>query len=96
MLGSVAATIAVLAVASVGFMALFGWLSIRHAATVILGCFVVFGASSIVVGIQAAVGGDSAGQGPPRSAYAQRSPLEDLPKQAKDPDPYAGAAVPIR
>ena len=49
--GHVATSAAVIAVAVVGFMMLTGRLNWRYGATVILGCFIVFGASSIVAGI---------------------------------------------
>ena len=42
-----------IAVATVGFMMLTGRMNWRYGATVILGCFILFGASSIVAGIQA-------------------------------------------
>lgn len=54
LLGNVATSIAVIAVAVVGFMMLSGRMNWRHGATVILGCFVLFGAAAIVAGIQAA------------------------------------------
>jgi type IV secretion system protein VirB2 len=54
MLGNVATAIAVMAVAAVGFMMLTGRINWRFAATVILGCFVLFGAGAIVAGIQSA------------------------------------------
>ena len=57
LLGNVATTVAVMAVAAVGFMMLTGRLSWRFGATVILGCFILFGASAIVAGIQQAAGG---------------------------------------
>jgi type IV secretion system protein VirB2 len=58
MLGSVATIVAVIAVASVGFMMLTGRMNWRHGAVVILGCFILFGAASIVAGIRsAALGG---------------------------------------
>jgi type IV secretion system protein VirB2 len=58
LLGTVATTVAVIAVAVVGFMMLTGRINWRHGAVVILGCFVLFGAASIVAGIRsAAVGG---------------------------------------
>lgn len=59
LLGTVATVIAVIAVATVGFMMLTGRMNWRYGATVILGCFILFGAASIVAGIQsAAVGGN--------------------------------------
>jgi type IV secretion system protein VirB2 len=54
LLGNVATAVAVVAVAVVGFMMLSGRMNWRHGITVILGCFVLFGAAAIVAGIQAA------------------------------------------
>ena len=54
LLGNVATAVAVIAVAMVGFMMLTGRLNWRFGATVIIGCFVLFGASAIVSGIQTA------------------------------------------
>lgn len=51
LLGTVATVAAVIAVAAVGFMMLTGRINWRYGATVILGCFILFGASSIVAGI---------------------------------------------
>lgn len=57
LMGTVATVVAVIAVASVGFMMLTGRINWRHGAVVILGCFILFGAASIVGGIRAAAGG---------------------------------------
>lgn len=57
LLGTVATVAAVIAVAAVGFMMLTGRINWRHGAVVILGCFVLFGAASIVAGIRSSVGG---------------------------------------
>jgi type IV secretion system protein VirB2 len=54
LLGTVATVAAVIAIASVGFLMLTGRINWRHGAVVILGCFVLFGAASIVAGIQSA------------------------------------------
>lgn len=54
LLGNVATSVAVIAVAIVGFMMLTGRMNWRHGVTVIIGCFVLFGAAAIVAGIQAA------------------------------------------
>jgi type IV secretion system protein VirB2 len=56
LLGNVATAIAVMAVAAVGFMMLTGRLNWRFGATVIVGCFILFGAGAIVSGIQASAG----------------------------------------
>jgi type IV secretion system protein VirB2 len=57
LLGTVATVVAIIAVASVGFLMLTGRMNWRYGATVILGCFILFGAASIVGGIQASAGG---------------------------------------
>jgi type IV secretory pathway VirB2 component (pilin) len=56
LLGNVATAVAVMAVAAVGFMMLTGRLNWRFGATVIIGCFILFGSSAIVAGIQQAAG----------------------------------------
>lgn len=94
LLGSVAATIAVIAVASVGLMMLSGRLDIRRGVTVIVGCFLLFGASTIVAG---AVGVAASGEGG-EAVYVDRPSPSPLPSpHAVTPyDPYAGASVPPR
>ena len=57
LLGTVATVVAVIAVASIGFMMLTGRMNWRHGAVVIVGCFILFGAASIVAGIRQAAGG---------------------------------------
>lgn len=57
LLGNVATTAAVIAVAAVGFMMLTGRMNWRYGITVVVGCFILFGATSIVAGIRAAAGG---------------------------------------
>lgn len=56
LLGNVATAVAVIAVAVVGLMMLTGRIHWRFGATVILGCFVLFGATTIVAGIRSAAG----------------------------------------
>ncbi len=56
LLGTVATTVAVMAVAACGFMMLTGRMNWRFGASVIIGCFIIFGAASIVGGIQSAAG----------------------------------------
>ena len=102
MLGSVATTVAVVSVASVGFMMLAGRLEVRRGMIVVLGCFIVFGASSIAAGIQAAAQGGAARGGPYRYEPPAASPLadaiENFQRSPSNPtrDPYAGAGVPRR
>jgi type IV secretion system protein VirB2 len=52
LLGTVATTLGVIAVASIGFMMLTGRMSWHKGAGVVMGCFILFGATSIVAGIQ--------------------------------------------
>lgn len=54
LLGNIATAVAVIAVAVVGFMMLTGRMNWKHAITVILGTFILFGATVIVAGIQGA------------------------------------------
>ncbi|WP_174275583.1 TrbC/VirB2 family protein [uncultured Sphingomonas sp.] len=56
LLGTIATVVAVIAVASVGFLMLTGRINWRYGATVIIGCFIIFGAASIVGGIQSTAG----------------------------------------
>lgn len=56
LLGNVATTVAVIAVALVGFMMLTGRINWRYGVSVIVGCFILFGAAAIVSGIQYAAG----------------------------------------
>ena len=57
LLGNLATTAAVIAVAVVGLLMLTGRIDWRRGLTVILGAFILFGAASIVAGIRSAAGG---------------------------------------
>ena len=97
LLGTIATTVAVISVASIGFMALAGRVDLRRAATVILGCFILFGASSIVAGLEGmARGGGALELAPQQIASADVSPLAEPPRPPTGYDPYAGASVPMR
>jgi type IV secretion system protein VirB2 len=48
--------VAVIAVAVVGFLMLTGRINWRYGATVIVGCFILFGAATIVGGIRSTAG----------------------------------------
>lgn len=97
LLGTIATVIAVIAVASVGLMMLAGRVNIRHGLTVVAGCFILFGASTIVAGIQASLAG---GGGPGRAVVAEAPPpmiaAPPAPPLPANNDPYAGASVPSR
>lgn len=93
LLGTIALTVAIIAVASVGLMTLTGRVNVRYGVTVITGCFVLFGASSIVAGIQSAIG-----RGSPEGVAAIPEPPAVVipPSVPRNGDPYAGASVPPR
>ena len=57
LLGNIATTAAVIAVAIVGFMMLTGRIEWRRGLTVVIGCFIIFGAVAIVAGIRSLAGG---------------------------------------
>jgi type IV secretory pathway VirB2 component (pilin) len=57
LLGTLATTAAVIAVAVVGLLMLSGRIDWRRGLTVIVGAFILFGAASIVGGIRSAAGG---------------------------------------
>jgi len=100
LLGTLASTLAVLAVASIGFLLLAGRVDIRRAVQVILGCFILFGASTIAGGIMGAVGGPDGSAEiaapPPPPVYPAAPVGAPAPAAASAFDPYAGAALPTR
>ncbi len=57
LLGNLATTAAVIAVAVVGYMMLTGRIEWRRGLTVVIGCFIIFGATAIVAGIRSLAGG---------------------------------------
>jgi type IV secretion system protein VirB2 len=57
LLGNLATTAAVIAVAAVGYMMLTGRIEWRRGITVVIGCFIIFGSVAIVSGIRALAGG---------------------------------------
>lgn len=96
--GTLASMIAVIAIASVGFLLLTGRVDVRRAAQVIIGCFIIFGASTIASGVLQAIGGSG--------SVPQARDSVPVPRIASVPtgqarlsspyDPYAGAALPPR
>jgi type IV secretory pathway VirB2 component (pilin) len=99
LLGTVATSVAVICVAGIGLMMLSGRIDLRRGASVVVGCFILFGASSIAAGIHAL-----AGAGPVTTAepvyqvdpWLPPPPVQAPPVPAAAADPYAGAAVPTR
>lgn len=59
LMGNLATTAAVIAVAVVGLMMLSGRIDWRRGLTVIVGAFILFGAAAIVAGIRSVAGGAS-------------------------------------
>ena len=57
LLGNIATSAAVIAVAMVGFLMLTGRIEWRRGLTVVIGCFIIFGAVAIVAGIRSLAGG---------------------------------------
>jgi type IV secretory pathway VirB2 component (pilin) len=94
LLGTVATTVAIVAVASVGLMMLAGRVDVRYGLTVIAGSFILFGASSIVAGIQASMAGPQLTAAPDPPPPLPAPPLP--PPPPADHDPYAGASLPTR
>jgi type IV secretory pathway VirB2 component (pilin) len=99
LLGTVATTVAVIAVAWIGMMMLWGRIDVRRGITTVIGCFILFGAASIAAGIRSAA---EAGFGGPEARLAPApmaaSPLENArdalpPARPSDYDPYAGASL---
>ena len=99
LLGTVATTVAVIAVAWIGMLMLSGRIEVRRGVTTVLGCFVLFGATSIAGGIRAAAdagfGGADARLAPaPMAASPLENALDKLPPPPPSAgDPYAGASL---
>lgn len=92
LLGSIATAIAVICVAVVGLMMFSGRLDVRRGLVVVLGCFVLFGASTIVEGFRGAIDKE----GPPIAAapvITEPPAAVPTPPSSQAYDPYAGASV---
>jgi type IV secretion system protein VirB2 len=96
LLGTIATTVAIVAVASVGLMMLAGRVNIRHGVTVIAGCFILFGASTIVAGIQSSLAGGDRAATPTTAESLPPMVAAQPPPPPANNDPYAGASVPSR
>lgn len=94
LVGTMATIVAVIAVAAVGAMMLAGRVDIRRGLMVVLGCFILFGASAIAGGIRSAISVTDGAEPSPVMASSPPPPvLPPRPKPAQY-DPYAGASVP--
>jgi type IV secretory pathway VirB2 component (pilin) len=86
LLGSVATTIAIIAVAFIGYMMLSGKVHWRRAVSMIVGCFVLFGARNMIAQFE------------PRQAIGINTANNSAPADLNNPpestyDPYAGASL---
>lgn len=99
--GPLATAIAVIAIAWIGFAMLSGRVDIRRGLTVILGCFLLFGARGLADGLSSSISAEAAPVAaivPPPPVYA--NPRATSQNTAPDNiggnvfDPYAGASVP--
>lgn len=91
LLGTVALSLCILAVAVVGLMMLAGQMPVKHGLRVVLGCFILLGAPVIASAfLQAAPSGMAVSAVSPIPMEAD--PRADIP--AADYDPYAGASLP--
>jgi type IV secretion system protein VirB2 len=97
LLGSFATALATIAVAWVGFLMLTGRIELRRALLVVLGCFILFGASTIARGLRSA--SDQIADRvtatpvlpPPPLPHARAS--SPRPRPVFGDDPNAGVAV---
>lgn len=91
--GSIATSLCVIAVATLGIIMLSGRLPLRRGAQVLLGCFVLLGAPTLAAGLRM-LGETINGSGPARvtiSPDAGAEPEQPLPPA--DFDPYEGASL---
>lgn len=94
LLGTIAAAVAVIAIAAIGLGMLWGRIDLKRGAGVIFGCFIIFGASGIASGILNAA--RLADDGSRDHVYLPPPPPAPSPVITAPPayDPYAGASVP--
>ena len=92
LMGSIAIAIAVVCVATVGLMMFSGRIDVRRGLVVVLGCFVLFGASTIVGGFRGATSSTDLPLASSASDYRTVAPLPPAPTPTPE-DPYAGASV---
>jgi hypothetical protein len=80
-------------------MMLAGRMDVRHAVRVVLGCFIIFGASTIASGLVAAMSssrGDPGLDSVERPVLTRPAPAVPVNSVTAASDPYAGAALPPR
>jgi type IV secretory pathway VirB2 component (pilin) len=90
--GTLATSLAVLAIAGLGYRLLTGQLEPRRALQVVLGIFILFGAPALVRELMAVSRGTEVAAPEPGAAPEISTPA--APNAPLPRDPYAGAAVP--
>lgn len=98
LLGPTATTVAIIAIAAIGFHMMQGRLPMRRGIETIAGCFLLFGAPVIAAGIIDATRGVDAGSTSRAADQFEATAIPPAPKFAspKPPpgyDPYAGASL---
>ena len=93
LLGPAATSVAVICVAALGYRCLTGRIPARRAVTVLLGCFILFGAPGIASALRELTAYDAPPEfdGPLAEAAPSEPPRAAPPQAAPDPfDPYGG------
>lgn len=89
--GPVATSLAVISIASLGYLMLNGRLDLRRGFRIVLGCFILFGAPALALGFRSATHNLSEERvSEPQIASVLTMPSHSVNNSA---DPYAGAAV---
>lgn len=94
--GTLASVLAVIAVATLGFALLSGRIDIRRGLTVLVGCFILFGAPAIAVGLRSLADATSSDDDATGAQPSDQTPIATMPANPNYFDPYAGASVPSR
>jgi type IV secretion system protein VirB2 len=96
LVGNLATTIAVIAIAAFGLLLLSGHVPKKRGAQLILGCFMIFGATSIASGLMNVLSDRSSPLPQPTSIPVAVTAPPPPPPPLEPYDPYAGAALPPR
>ena len=93
--GSFGTTIAILSIAWLGFALLRGQLALRRGAYIVIGCFILFGAPTIANGLLLLVRSAVPTVTPTPPPQMAPPPMVLPSPPPPNPDPYAGASVPM-
>ncbi|MBL0001429.1 MAG: TrbC/VirB2 family protein [Sphingomonadales bacterium] len=93
--GTLASVLAIIAVAALGFALLSGRIDMRRGLTVLVGCFILFGAPARA-GLCSIADASSTANGVLATAPMTQTPIPPAPQNPNYFDPYAGASVPVR